>query len=570
MTRVVTILLDAVEWSYVEELMDRGELPHLAALRGRAAECRLRSPWPYRAEAPWNDFLSGRSPSARRFWSAVAFEPDTYECYLRGTAPVDPFYALGPDRTVIALDVPKSILTDDVHGCQVIGWGAHDGGFPRCSSPRGLLEELEAAVGTHPGVAIEYGGGWHQPEFLARFAAASADGVARRVAALAHLQERYPDWDLLVVAMGEAHTAGHNAWHGVAQSLLAHAPSAPVARRSLLDIHAALDRAVGDVVASVPDDATIAVVSPLGMGDGSSEIATMMLLPELFHRLQFGAPQLHGPDASAWARRRYPPIILPEWDSHSRYVARRFGRGKLTTRVVATREDLHTRLRPILHRTAPGLVALRRRLRAQPVPASELAERDDDVAFPLRDFGMYRWHVATWYREHWPAMPWFIVPSFGDAHVRINLEGREQSGMVPRAEYEQACADVERVLGECRDVRTGRALVEDVVRIRADDPFAPDGPSADLVVRVVDGVDAIEHPHAGIIGPFPAPRVGQHDALGFALIAGPGIAAANLGEYPLVDMSATIVALAGCAPPPEFEGHPIPAVADYVGRAPPR
>src|SRR5207237_131635 len=122
----------------------------------RAVFSRLVSPNEYRAEAPWNDFLSGQSARRRRHWGRVTFDPLTYDAYQRGASPFDPFYAFGPSRTVIAFDVPKTTPSDAVYGPQVISWGAHDPAHVPSARPAELLDVVLEAVGGHPAVAIVY------------------------------------------------------------------------------------------------------------------------------------------------------------------------------------------------------------------------------------------------------------------------------------------------------------------------------------------------------------------------------------------------------------------------------
>jgi hypothetical protein len=155
------------------------------------------------------------------------------------------------------------------------------------------------------------------------------------------------------------------------------------------------------------------------------------------------------------------------------------------------------------------------------------------------------WQVAMWYRDVWPRMRAFALPSFYDGRVRINLEGREASGVVPLGDYERACAEVEAWLSACRDPRTGAAAVTDVRAVRAADPLDPTGPDADLVIRWADHLDALEHPDVGRIGPFPFRRTGSHTPRGFALFSGPGIRPADLGERSVDDLAPTILALLG-------------------------
>ena len=68
-------------------------------------------------------------------------------------------------------------------------------------------------------------------------------------------------------------------------------------------------------------------------------------------------------------------------------------------------------------------------------------------------------------------------------------------------------------------------------------------------------MDAIEHPHAGRIGPVPMHRVGEHSGAGFVLIAGPDVAPTDLGTHRAVDLAPTILELLGVRPPDGLHGH---------------
>jgi len=150
----------------------------------------------------------------------------------------------------------------------------------------------------------------------------------------------------------------------------------------------------------------------------------------------------------------------------------------------------------------------------------------------------------------------FALPTFYDGRVRINLEGRERNGVVPREDYERACHEVEEAVAACRDPRTGEPILAEVRRLRAEDPMDPDGPDADIQLLWTHATDSWEHPTAGTIGPFPYRRTGGHSPRGFAFIAGPGITPGDLGPRSALDVTPTIVALLGRgAANGRFEGH---------------
>ena len=107
--------------------------------------------------------MSRRSAAATRYWSTVVFDPSSYRIQTVGAANVPPFYALGPQKRVIALDVPHVRPAAQVDGAQVIGSGGHGPQYPRCSLPPGLLETIEERAGQHRAAGVEYTGAWNRP-----------------------------------------------------------------------------------------------------------------------------------------------------------------------------------------------------------------------------------------------------------------------------------------------------------------------------------------------------------------------------------------------------------------------
>ena len=190
----------------------------------------------------------------------------------------------------------------------------------------------------------------------------------------------------------------------------------------------------------------------------------------------------------------------------------------------------------------------------------------DETAGRPEDLGSHRlsleWQSTYRYRQHWPLMRAFALPSFYDGQVRLNVEGREGSGVVPQSRYGQACHEVEALLGECRDPRSGRAAVADVVRLRDGDPLSPDGHVGDLQVRWSGPLEALEHPRWGTVGPLPYRRTGGHGPNGFAFVAGPRIEPCDLGLRDALDVTPTILALLGRPVDPRCEGSPLVAVPE--------
>src|SRR5687767_8568739 len=82
--RVLAIGLDGLEVTLAERLMAAGEMPALAALRGRAARFLLDHGPAQRTGLAWEHMASGRSPESARRWAAVEFDPATYRAWQEG------------------------------------------------------------------------------------------------------------------------------------------------------------------------------------------------------------------------------------------------------------------------------------------------------------------------------------------------------------------------------------------------------------------------------------------------------------------------------------------------------
>jgi len=275
----------------------------------------------------------------------------------------------------------------------------------------------------------------------------------------------------------------------------------------------------------------------------ADDAAATVLLPELLHRLHVGRRALDGPDLDTWRGAGCPPVLLEPGMPWHRYVRDRFHDGS---------PDLVRRLGRL---APPRVYRLGRRLAGKPalydpaeLPGSTPPEVDLATVGPWRHRDI-DWQVTSWYRRHWPVMPWFCVPTFDDALLRINLVGRESRGVVPRDGYGQACADATAFVQQLTDARTGRPAVAEVVALRAADPLDPSGPNADLLVRWQGAPDALLHPTLGLVGPVPHARTGGHSSNGFAFVAGPGIDPGDRGVRPAAALTPTVLSLLGSRAP---------------------
>jgi predicted AlkP superfamily phosphohydrolase/phosphomutase len=558
MRRVIAIGVDAASIALIEELADAGSLPNLKALRTRSVRVPLHSEPTHRHGVLWPQFVAGAEARLGGDWLRFTFDPTTYEAYQTGARhTIDghaPFWETAQAR-VVTLDVPGTTVVGP--GVHVTAWGASAPLHARASQPAGLLRELDARFGVHPGFGNEYDCGWHDPDRLDLLTGALEVGAYRRAEIAVELMARC-EWDLFFTVMSESHSASEVMWHAVAED---H-PLAGFdvgARVRLERVFRGIDRGIGHIVDHAPDDAAVVVFSLDGMRASHGDLPSIVLLPELMHRLASGAPKLRPTYTDAWSRAGCPPMVPPRhrpwrFDVDARLVDP--PRPPWTYRVpgyqAARRTPVGRHLLERVKGTTLGALGVSIPPESSASP-SELDGRHDPVDREL--------FVGN-YRHHRHLMRAFALPTFGDAYVRVNLVGREAHGIVPIDELDAECAALEAMIRACRDVRTGAPIADRIERIAPHDPFAlEDDRYGDLFVEWSRPIDAIEHPDVGVIGPLPFNRTGAHHEIGFAWVSGRGLAASTVEAHSVLDLPPTIVRLLDDRAPLPPAGAPIPEAA---------
>jgi predicted AlkP superfamily phosphohydrolase/phosphomutase len=536
-TPVVALGLDAADPVLLERYMEAGHLPVLSRLRAEGSYARLTTFEYCRAEASNTTFLTGCSPAKHGYWSPFRFSTD----YRVQTTPYEfaayqPFYGLGPDYRVAVFDMPQSKLSDKVNGIQVLGWGAHSPRCPSHSNPPELFDEINAKHGVHPTLRKDDVHTMGDAAAIERLKQGLETGIERRIAACVDLLGR-ERWDLFLTYFSEIHAGQHYFWH------LSH-PDHPLyeyfgtpGRDPLLDLVQAVDRGIGRIMDAMPKDARLVVFSDHGMESNTTDLPSTVFLPELLYRLAY--PGKFGL-AKGKPGTTPPPVMKPSADRHWR------------STLYGLKHDPNPVTRWLRQNmsTERFHYGIEKRLGMNSLPLCP-----DDCPIGSQP--------PMWYHPAWPGMKAFALPSFSEGFVRLNVRGREQTGVVDPADYEAVCAEITEELHKLTDARTGKPAVKRVVRTRK----GPDGPpmegerpsDADLIV-IWDGVpiDVVDHPKAGRIGPIPFKRSGSHVHRGFIVATGPGVASgARLPEAHALDIPPTILTLLGAPIPAHFDGAPL-------------
>jgi predicted AlkP superfamily phosphohydrolase/phosphomutase len=520
--RVACLAFDSAGIGFLEQGIEAGRLPTLAGLLERGRAVALADHQAIATPASWATLIRGADLPDHGLYADRMLAPGEYR--VRDVAPEDgsrdPVWRHLSDAGIrsVVLSAYSATLLDAFDGVQVSGWGSHDPYDAKLgrvrSDPPELIAELDELVGPR---ALRFEA---QAPASVRQLRTYIDGMVRgpgqQARALIHLLEG-GDWRFAFGAFGECHQAGHWLWRLSDPSHPDHDPDMPSdVRDGLMRVYEATDRAIGEVIAALPPDTTVLVVSPYDM-----------------------YPNPHFDDAL--------PMVLERGGWLVRPPAQRASARVRTLRAArrAVRATVPLALRPAL-----GRLAGRDRLLVE----LALAEFD-------------------WARTR--AMP---IPSDGSSAIRLNLAGRDPQGTVqPGAEAERELTDLAECLYELRCADSGASVVARIARYEELYDAAPFSGPAELFIEWsrVSCPRVITSERIGeVTVPRHRTRQTNHCSPGFVVAAGPGIEAAGApyalrgrDEARLADVAPTVLGLLGVVQPETVTGRPIAALVPEAAEA---
>jgi predicted AlkP superfamily phosphohydrolase/phosphomutase len=531
---LLALWLDSADDVLITRWLEEGRLPALQRLFKEGVRARLTGLEHSRAEVVQSVAITGAHPSRSGYWGIHSYDPATYRSTNRGLHNYDrvpPFFALGPERRVAMIDFPQYSYHPGVHGWVVRNWGCHSGMTPHDSRPEGLLAEIDREFGV-PDMRHHDHAVLQNAEDIRQMTGEMERGIEIRSRMIPALIRRQP-WDLFLTAFTEMHRGGHYLVPNeeTLDALGRGDPWAP-----LRSVYEFVDRAVGQIMDTLPPDWNLAVYSYEGVEPYSDEVQCTFLLADLLLKDSLGRGAFVYEDPS---RGPSPEAAAGEfnWVMESWHLRRR---------ISGPHAWLHQHLGARL--CAALEVGLGLPLHPErPSPEMHCSYQ------PL-----------MWLEKYRPYQRAFCLPTFSDAFIRINVRGRESRGVVEPAAFRGELERLESLLRALRHPEKGTPAVCKIFRIR-DDPFqlGSELPDADLIVRwhPLGKGGSIECPKLGRFGPAPALRASIHSGTGFFGAWGPDVEPAEeLLEGHVLDIAPTLLALAGQKPPAPLEGRVLPVL----------
>lgn len=496
--RVAIIGLDMGDARLVRDWAASGHLPNIASLIERGTWLDLETTAGILHTSTWPSFATGNKPGKHGVYypyqpspghqEAQHIEPDQYG---------SPTFWSRADREgamSIVYDVPETFPEIPFGGKAIFEWGTWAWYGTRKSQPDSLLPEMRRRFGPHPlkMEAKRLGLKFPNKNTLEKRLIKS---IEQKRASFEWLLKR-GDWELAVTVFGETHPTGHYLWpEFAAEDPDTNDSSFDAMRR----VYVAIDNAIGQIGASLPDNTSLLLVS----GDGvRPNNCGWHLMPDILTQLGYTAAPEQGP-----------------------------GDGK------------------------PKILSLAGIKNLMPNKLKRLIA--DSLPWWLRDKIGASMNSA---QIDWSRTRAFPLPTDLEGCIRINLKGREPHGIVePGEEYASLCKKIAGEMQELINPDTGECAVRDVwiVRDHFDGPFADHLPDITVTWNNSVPINALTSEMMGTVsGESPDPRTGTHSTQAFAIACGEGFPAGGAATGHLVDLAPTALALLG-RKWSGMDGHPL-------------
>ncbi len=497
--RVFVVGLDGASFDLIEPWVTEGKLPTLARLMAEGTHGVLRSVIPPVTIPAWASFLTGKTPGKHGLFSFLTRKPNSYDM-----TPSNASYLNSEDlasilsrrgRKVGLVNIPGTYPPKPLNGFVVTGLET-----PTRNSQFTYPVELRQELIDRFDYEVERTQKYSQGTEDAFLKAVESVEQKRLEAVLALMTER--DWNFFTVVFRGTDVLSHAFWRLIDTGHPAYDPA--LAARygdAILRHYQKMDDAIAQIMARLPEDATLLLMSD----HGSGRLRRYVFLANYF--TQIG-------------------LLKFKTNMGSSFKYRLFKLGLTPRNVLALTNKLS--LGNLLRRLIP--------------PWTRLAVGQ---RFMLR-------RNVDWARTR-------AYPIFGMGQICINLAGRQPLGPVqPGAEYEELVAYITEKIYELRDPDTRQPIAQRVWR--KEEIYGQDHVDEvpDLYVEWVDD----EYADLGGVGysreimsEVNRDVSGGHTMRGIFLAWGPHIKPGHTVEGAcIVDMAPTILHLLDVPVPVDMDG----------------
>jgi len=509
---IIVLGFDAADIKLIEEWATQGHLPTFATLLDNAAHGKLDTTSAVLQGSVWTSFATGCNPGKHGSYFLMQMRNRKNEiariradhCFRL------PFWAWfnGDAEKAVVIDVPKIAPLPEMNGLQVVEWGAFDHYWQYSTSTTEEAKVLINEFGKHP--LLEDSSGPRNASDCLRYKKLLIQGVKMKHRLNMGLLEKYQP-RILVSVFGETHPAGHYFWRFQDSNYPEYEPNEQM-QSALRDVYGAVDEALGELIEKYNDKYTIMIVSGHGI---CADYNPHYLLQDLLYRMGM--------------------TVKPEPSRQSD-----------STEPVSIKKRVMRGVRNAI----PG--PIRRILNRYVVPPEMQEQMMLMNAVSGIDFARSKA---------------FCLPSDLQGFIRINLKGREPTGVVSPDGYDAVCQELEDELFSLENSSNGEKVVKKIFRTRevyAGADNLDQLPDLCVLWNTNSPISNVRSPNHGTLEGERKllERSGNHRPEGFFFASGPNIDTniRNIRGH-ILDIAPTIFQLMGKSIPEDLDGVPLPITA---------
>jgi len=499
MKKVAVFGLDGITFALLQPWLDEGRLPNLARLIAEGTSAYLRSTIPPVSASAWASFATGTNPGQHGLVDFTYPATDGYELKVSNshTRAIPALWDIVGQAggKVGVVSMPMTYPPEPVNGfllCSFLTPSAES----QYTYPPALKEEITTAAGPFPLHMSEKGRGTNPT----RFVRAVKEMEIARARAVRYLLQNKP-WELFIYVVETTDNLQHEVWHLLDPTHPLYDPQvAADVMPDILDYYETVDRLLGEMVALVPDDALIVVLSDHGFGP----------FHKFFHVNNWLAEQ-------GWLKFRRSPLSLVK------RLAFRLGVTPINALKWVT----------LLH-----LSSMRKNVKRG------------------RGRGMLRRVFLSFDDVDWARTRAFSVGNFGQ--VYLNVRGKRPQGTVTDDEYEPLRDEIAAAALALHDPVDGNQVVKQVYR-REEVFHGPITERLPDLILHTDRARYVSFGHADfgsnqVIEPSVG-QTGHHHMVGVMALHGPGVRqGVVLDEASILDLAPTILHYMGLPVPDYMDG----------------
>ena len=509
---LIAVGIEVAGYDYMKKWIDAGHLPALAELAKKGVLGKVYSTSDISSGTIWPTFYTGVSPAKNgQFFTHMQLVNGTYNIDKKYANDVkrEPFwFRLSREgKRVAVIDVAQTYPMNDFNGVQICGWGAEYPAWKQSSWPPNLINEVISKFGRNP-LVDEYRLSIkpESPDEYDAFISKLLTGLERKGKISEYILKQ-EEWDFFLTMFPETHWAMHLLWQVFDKDHPAHNPEViKKVENIFLEIFSSIDKWISRFISIYPH-ADFIVFSGSGMGPN---YGGWHLLPEILKRLGLGPSSEKKTETNNFKK------ILPskKWGAY--------------------------RIRKVEDTLSINIIESLRRI----IPRRIWDKWTRTILFAGTD---------------WENSKAFSLPNDNSGAIRINLKGREPKGIVePGEEYNSLCDFLSKELSQLTNVDTGKAAIEEVIRI--DKILSGDNINdlPDLIIKWKGDapIRGMQSPGIGTVyGENPERRSGGHRSISFFISSGPNFnEEKNVNEISIMDFAPTILHHQGVAIPEDYDG----------------